>query len=156
VRKRRRQSDLPPEGLWVSPEGKMIPVAEHLLAIKEHPRRFGLMDSTRRADMDGLLRVAQYMILFNWMRFRYLDGVYHFEVGQISRHMKRIKRVLRAARARREEEMTISQAIPPKEYAGTVGDFRAGFMPSCLFCVPISRNAWRFTGGEEGGDAENH
>ena len=72
---------LPPEGLWVSPTGKMESVNEHLMAIAERPDLFGLSpNEVKGADELALRAIAERLITQGWTRFRYLDGKYLFEV----------------------------------------------------------------------------
>ena len=114
---------LPPEGLWVSPTGKMEPVNERLMAIAERPDLFGLApQEVKGADELALRKLAERLIAQGWIRFRYLDGVYNFEVDEARRRMDIIKNVLAQANAIPEESVFISQFSPPKEFQGTVGD----------------------------------
>lgn len=135
---------LPPEGLWISPEGRMIPVVEHMPTIQQYPQLFGLSKS----DVHGLtlrqLRgLGEELILDGWIRFRYLSGVYHFEVGRAKSKIRLIEDVLVEASAVTDEEVRISQAAPRREFVGTVGDVfeRAifGYQEN-----PI-KNKWRIT-----------
>jgi hypothetical protein len=135
---------LPPEGLWISPEGKMIPVVEHMPTIQQYPELFGLRKSdVRGLTLQQLRELGEELILDGWIRFRYLSGKYHFEVARAKPKIRMIEDVLVEANAQTDEEVRISQAAPRKEFVGSVGDVfeRAifGYQEN-----PI-KNKWRIT-----------
>ena len=121
--KRKRKDDLPPEGLWISPEGRWIPVVEHLLALQHHPDEFGLSeDFVKRMSIVNLRNLAVDMITNGWIRFRYLSGVYAFEVDNAKRRIEVIEDVLQAANALPNEAVAISQISPMREFQAAVQD----------------------------------
>lgn len=140
---KRHKSDLPPEGLWVSPEGDYIPVVEHLLALQQQPEAFGLPDSARGADIPQLRELAEGMIRSGWIRFRYLAGTYAFEVDRARRRLSAIVDILVEANAFDRETLAISQAKPIDEFRGTVGDVHKGRILGQK--TDPRRNTWRFT-----------
>jgi hypothetical protein len=135
---------LPPEGLWISPDGKMIPVVEHMPTIQQYPELFGLTKAdVRGLKLQDLRELGEELILDGWVRFRYLSGKYHFEVSRAKPKIRLIEDVLVEAQAQGDEEVRISQASPKKEYVGTVSDVFDrvifGYLEN-----PI-RNRWRIT-----------
>jgi hypothetical protein len=115
---------LPPEGLWISPTGQKQNVNEHLLAIKDSPEEFGLSpQQVAGLDMDAIRGLAEEMIGSGWTRYRYLDGVYHFEVDDAKRRTSIIDDVLIQSRALPQEQLVITQHGNAKTFEGTVGDF---------------------------------
>ena len=134
---------LPPEGLWVSPDGEQIPVTEHLLAIQHYPEKFGLPASTRRADIPVLRKLAEDLIRDGWVRFRYLANTYAFEVDNAKRRLGTIADILALVGAFEGEDVSISQATPTKEFQGVVEDVYEhrilGFQEN------PAKNRWRFT-----------
>jgi hypothetical protein len=123
---KKRKNDrwsLPPEGLWISPAGVQMPINEHLMALAEAPEQFGLsQQEVAGADEMVLRKIAERLISQGWMRFRYLDGVYNFEVDDARKRVATIEEVLAAANAIPEEAIFVVQFVPPKEYQGTVAD----------------------------------
>ena len=125
-----RKTDLPPEGLWISPFGgrhcgRKHPIVEHVLAIRSDPEVFGL---TRRdvsaLDLGGLRDLAIGLIRRGWTRFRYLDGRYMFEVDSAEKRIPVILGVLADAGAHDQEEAWVSQVSPLAEFQGRVGEVR--------------------------------
>jgi hypothetical protein len=115
---------LPPEGLWISPSGQRHGVNEHLLAIRELPEEFGLSgQEVRGLDLDAIRQLAEGLIATGWTRYRYLDGVYHFEVDGAKKKIGVIDDVLSLARAIPLEQLVITQRLSPRTFKGTVGDF---------------------------------
>ena len=113
---------LPPEGLWISPAGKMESVNEHLLALAERPDIFGLtQQDVAGADEKSLLALGERLIVAGWTRYRYLDGKYLFEVDNAKNRAGIIERVLQKAQAISQEEVVITQFSPHQEFSGTVG-----------------------------------
>lgn len=136
---------LPPEGLWISPEGKAIPVIEHLLAIQHYPHVFGFTKrdvSGRR--IDHLRDLAEKMIRDGWTRFRFLNNTWAFEVGDIKSRIGYIEGVLAKSGAQPHEGILISQVKQHREWEGTVEKFfdRTLFRN---FEVNPNRNRWRFS-----------
>ena len=113
--------DLPPEGLWVSPEGKMMPVQEHLLAIRDRPDLFGLSRQEVPQDLDQVRIIAESLITKGWTRYRYLDGRYHFEVDDVRKRIGLIDDILGKARAI-PQELVVITPIGGKTLEGTVQD----------------------------------
>ena len=138
--------DLPPEGLWISPEGsKWIPVVEHLAAIAMYPHYFGLT----RADVEGAdlpeLRVlADGLIREGWTRFRVLADSFNFEVDSARRRMRLVEDVLTQVGAIQEDAVVISQASPRREFEGTVADVYDRIILRFQENNP-KLNRWRFT-----------
>lgn len=91
--------DLPPKSLWVSPDGKMMPVQEHLLAIRDRPDLFGLSRNEVPQDLDQVRKIAEGLIARGWTRYRYLDGRYHFEVDDARKRIGLVDKILGKAHA---------------------------------------------------------
>lgn len=143
--KRKKASSLPPEGLWISPEGERHDINEHLMAIRERPEDFGLsLRDVAGQDIDGLRRVAEDLIGQGWTRYRYLDGRYHFEVDSATRRMRIIEDVLMEAQAHQDEEVWISQVSPPQEYQGKVSEVYDRVIIR-FQKKHVERNKWRFS-----------
>lgn len=133
---------LPPEGLWISPTGRRIPVVEHLLAIQQYPELFDV-DVSRHADVRELRDVAETMIRRGWVRFRYLSGTYAFEVDKARDRMGLIADVLASARALSFETVLISQVTPVRDFEGTVDDVYNHTILGSQ--ANPAKNGWRFT-----------
>lgn len=115
---------LPPEGLWVSPDGEPVPVVEHLITIKENPEIFGLPPrEVAKARIEDLRKIAVKLIAEGWTRFRFLGGVWNFEVNNIRMRKELIEEILVSHRAWPQERIIISQADPKRDYQGTVAQF---------------------------------
>ena len=140
-----KKHQLPPEGLWVSPDGKHVSVTEHLLALQHYPETFGLPESTRKADIPVLRDLAEGLIRDGWVRFRHLAGTYAFEVDNAKRRIDVITDILTLVDAFVYENVTISQVKPLKEFQGTVADVYDrkvfGYQEN------PAHNRWRFTQG---------
>jgi hypothetical protein len=135
---------LPPEGLWVSPDGEAVPVIEHLLAIKEDPERFGVpRREVVTATVKDLRDIAVGIIKEGWMRFRFLGGVWNFEVNNVKSKKDMIEEILVTHQAWPQERIIISQASPKKDYQGTV----SGFYDRSIFRhYELGRlSRWRFS-----------
>jgi hypothetical protein len=149
ARKKRKQSDddaLPVEGLWVSPTGEEIEVIEHLLAIKEKPERFGIpLAAVASADTLALREIGVELIRTGWIRFRYLSGVYAFEVDTLRKRYDKIESILIKARAYEAEDVTISQFIPFAEFNCTVLDVYERKVERFSQNPPRRANSWRLT-----------
>lgn len=138
---------LPPEGLWISPNGKQEPVNEHLMAIAERPDLFGLdSQEVRGADEKALRAIAERLITQGWTRYRYLDGKYLFEVDNAPHRARIIEDVLQQANAISQEEVIVTQFSPHMEYSGTVAQlyertmFRsASKKPTCKWAFSYGR-----------------
>jgi len=114
---------LPPEGMWISPEGDAFQVIEHLLAIKENPEIFGLpVREVRNADVKALRTLAVGLIRSGWTRFRSMGGVWAFEVDRAKAKIGLIEEILVKHQAYPQERVVISQATPKKDYQGSVSD----------------------------------
>lgn len=119
-------SGLPPEGLWISPEGEAFPISEHLIGIAERPQDFGIspsqLPSTSDPDHRTKLReLAEGLIAKGWTRYRYMGGIYHFEVDSLRRRIRLIDDILAKADAYEKEPVTISSS-DGSVVSGTVGD----------------------------------
>lgn len=122
-KKRKDACDLPPEGLWISPNGKQFEVVEHLMALRERPDLFDLSGDYRHADTEELRDMAVELIKSGWTRFRYLDGTYFFEVDNAKKRMALMEDVLSGCGAHEFEDVIISQLqAPATDYQGTVAD----------------------------------
>ena len=136
---------LAPEGLWISPEGDEHEVVEHLLALHERPDIFNLSAYDVHPPTVEILRnVAVNLISNGWIRFRYLAGVWAFEVDRLSRRYDKIEDVLvRYGRGHLDETVTISQFDPKQEFEGTVADVYDRRI--IRFEQNPRRNRWRFS-----------
>ena len=136
---------LPPEGLWISPSGQRHGVNEHLLAIRESPEEFGLSGKeVRGRNLDAIRLLGEGLIADGWTRYRYLDGVYHFEVNDAKNKISVIKDILSLARAIPHEQVFITQRLSPRAFKGTVGDF----LDQTIFGVAdksAEADAWAWT-----------
>lgn len=135
---------LPPEGLWISPDGEPVEVIEHLITIQQEPEKFGLSPrDVGRASIKNLRDIAIELIKVGWTRFRFLGGVWGFEVYQVKSKISLIEDVLVAQNAYPQERVLISQASPKRDYQGTVAEFydRAMFRHYELG----RRNNWRMS-----------
>lgn len=113
--------DLPPEGLWVSPGGKMMPVQEHLLAIRDRPDLFGLSRNEVPRNLDQVRKIAEDLISKGWTRYRYLDGKYHFEVDAARKRIGLVDEILGKAHAI-PQELVVITPLGGKTLEGTVQD----------------------------------
>jgi hypothetical protein len=135
---------LPPEGLWVAPDGEPIPVIEHLLALKEAPETFGLSPrDVERAGLIELRELAVKIIGEGWTRFRFLGGVWNFEIDNIRTKKDLIKETLVTHQAWPQERIIISQAKPKRDYQGSVAQFYDRSMFRHYELGRLSR--WRFS-----------
>ncbi len=135
---------LEPEGMWVSPTGEYIIVVEHLLAISSEPERFDLPQSLLgERDVETLRAAAVSLIKNGWTRFRYLVGVYAFEVDNAARRMSVIEKVLADVKAYTAESVSISEFDPRREYEGTVEDVFDRRITR--FAANPGKNTWRFS-----------
>jgi hypothetical protein len=115
---------LPPEGLWVSPEGEATSVIEHLIEIQHHPETFGLsVKDVKGASISKLRDLAVELIREGWTRFRFLSGVWNFEVDAAKRRVDLMEDILVTHQAHPQERVVISQVSPKKDYQGTVAQF---------------------------------
>ena len=138
---------VPPEGLWISPAGVQMPVNEHLTALAEVPEQFGLsQQEVAGADERVLRRLAERLITQGWTRYRYLDGVYHFEVDDFNRRVGPIEKVLELAQALPQEEIFIVQFSPHKECHGTVADLYERALFRCASKKPVCKWAFSYPG----------
>lgn len=136
--------DLPPEGMWISPSGRKYEITEHLLALRERPDLFGLSrKDTAHADIPGLRAIAVDLIDSGWVRFRYLDNKWFFEVDNETRRHGTIEDVLTRCGAHSFEEVQISQTRPTLELSGTVADVFDRTIRR--FETNPKRNKWRLS-----------
>lgn len=136
-------SSLPEEGLWISPTGERIPVREHLLTIQDHAELFDLSPTeVSGVGIDGLRNVAVRLIDASWTRFRYLDGVWNFEVNDAKRKLELIRAVLADCGALEHETVSICQTAPFAEFTASVADLQSAGLPG----EPGEHlNTWRFS-----------
>ena len=98
---------LPPEGLWISPDGVEVPVVEHLIALQQEPERFGLSPrDVAGARIEQLRVLAEDLIRSGWTRFRFLAGAYALpanmrDITQSHATTGALDAVIRLARVRR-------------------------------------------------------
>ena len=135
---------LPPEGLWISPEGEPIPVIEHLLEIHHNPEKFGLAPKdVRGLSIENLRKVAVELIGKGWTRFRFLSGTWNFEVDSVKVRLSTIEDVLVRQMAYPQERVVVSQAAPKRDFQGTVAEF---YDRSMFRHYELGRaNTWRVT-----------
>lgn len=135
---------LPPEGLWVSPDGEAFPVIEHLIAIQHEPERFGMVPADVKGKSIADLRsLAVEMIKVDgWMRFRFLSGTWNFEVDSAKARIHLIEEILVAHRAYPQELVVVAQVKPKKEFQGTVAQF---YDRTMFRHYELGRNKWRFS-----------
>jgi hypothetical protein len=136
--------DVPPAGLWISPEGEATVTTEHMLTIKEDPGRFGLAPrDVARISIPALHEIARKLIFAGWTRFRLFSDFWSFEVDNARGRISLVEDILVHHRAYPHEEIRISQAKPKREYAGTVAQF---YDRSIFRTWELGRkNRWRFT-----------
>ena len=143
-KKKPRWKDLPPEGLWISPEGDFHEVVEHLIALRDEPELFDLSWlEVSNADVKELRGIAVKMISNGWIRFRYLSGVYFFEVDRAKRRVSMIESILVECAAHESEKVVISQVSHDLEFTGTVADFYDRKIFG--YYANPKRNTWRFS-----------
>ena len=135
---------LPPEGLWISPAGKRIPVVEHLITIAHYPEKFGgTQKDVKGASISDLREIAESLIRRGWVRYRHFGDSYNFELNNAKEQIKTVDDVLALVDAYLLEKVFISQAKPKKEFRGTVEDVYErrifGYQEN------QSKNRWRFT-----------
>lgn len=136
--------DLPPEGLWISPDGERFTAVEHLIEIEHHPEIFGLSKKhIRGASIQALAVIAQSLIRDGWTRYRHFSDVYVFEVDSLKKRIELVESILADSDAFAEEDVTINQAIPRKEFSGKVKDVYDRTIGR--FLQNPGRNRWRFT-----------
>jgi hypothetical protein len=136
---------LPPEGLWISPEGKKIRVVEHLITIAHYPEKFGITDrQVEGKSISQLREIADDLIRDGWVRYRHFGDSYNFEVVNAKRKIETIEDVLTLVDAYTLEKVYIAQAEPRKDFTGTVEDVFErrifGYQEN-----PKRKNRWRFT-----------
>jgi hypothetical protein len=137
------EKGLPPEGLWVSPDGTRISVIEHLIEIQHHPQTFGLTArEVKGASISDLHGMAVKLILDGWTRFRFLSGVWNFEVDSVKRRRQLIEDILVTHQAFHLERVVISQATPKRDYQGSVAQF---YDQSMFRHYELGRSTWRVT-----------
>ncbi len=138
------EKGLPPDGLWVSPEGDAISVFEHLLEIRQNPEKFDLSPKdVERASMEDLRDLAIELIKEGWTRFRFLGGVWNFEVASVKNRKELIEEILVTHQAWPQERLIISQLSPKRDYQGSVAQFYDRSMFRHYELGRLSR--WRFS-----------
>jgi len=137
-----RNRGLPPEGLWGSPDGEWISVAEHILAIGECPERFRVRPAeVAGADGARLRLVGLLLIREGWTRYRCLDGEHLFDVDFLQLRATLIGRVLRRVGSLPHEEARVSRAEPgARPDGGAARSLADG--PSGLAEVEAGSCAW--------------
>lgn len=114
---------LPPEGLWISPQGKRIRVIEHLITIAQFPEKFGgTQKDVQGKSIEQLRAIADGLIREGWVRYRHFGDSYNFEVSNAKKKIETIEDVLTLVGAYGPERVFIAQAEPRKELVGTVED----------------------------------
>lgn len=137
---------LPPEGLWVSPNGKRTSVIEHLIEIQHHPETFDLTArEVKGASIQDLHAIAVKLILGGWTRFRFLSGVWNFEVDSVKVRRQLIEDILVTHQAFHLERVVISQATPKRDYQGSVAQFYDQSMFRHYELGRSSSSTWRVT-----------
>lgn len=141
-KRKKSKSDLPPEGLWITPSGKRITVTEHLLALAAHPDKFDIAHQPS-LDVLELRQIAEELIGGGWARYRYLSGTHAFELVDAQKRIAVIEDVLAHVGAHGFESVSISQPEPLREWNATVDDVfnRSVFR----FSSNPRRNTWRFS-----------
>lgn len=135
---------LPPEGLWISPNGRRVMAVEHMLTIDRYPEKFGLTAAdVRRASIPALAKIAASLIKNGWTRYRHFASAYTFEVDSLRKRYGVIESVLADSDAFEKEEVVVSQASPRKEFRGTVKDVYERTLGS--YQENPSKNRWRVT-----------
>lgn len=135
---------LPPEGLWISPDGDRIPVIEHLITIQHEPVLFGFKAGELRGfSVEDLRELAEALIKSGWVRFRHFGTSYNFEVDNARRRIGVIESVLADLDVFEGERVYISQVSPRKDLVGTVADV---FDRKILgYYENPGKNRWRFS-----------
>lgn len=115
--------DVPPAGLWISPEGIAIPAVEHMAEIARDPERFGLSErEVRGAGVDVLLAAVGRLVKKGWIRFRAFSEAWTFEIDDLKKRLPYIEEVLAAHQAFEDERVVIYQVKPRREWEGSVGE----------------------------------
>lgn len=135
--------EAPVEALWVSPEGEEIPVIEHLIEISQHPEKFDLTErDVAGLSIVGLRDLSAELIKKGWVRFRYLSGVWNFEIDSLRMRVGVIEDILVRQQALPHERVVVSQAKPKRDYRGTVAQF---YDRTMFGRYDLGRNPWRVT-----------
>lgn len=144
--KRSRDKALPPEGLWISPDGKRwVPVVEHLATLAEYPQHFDLSPrDVKGALIDDLRALANEIISDGWTRFRVLDGVMHFEVSDLKEKIGIIEAVMVEVIAAQEDRVIISQSSPRRDFDCKAADVFDRVVERFSSTNP-RKNKWRFS-----------
>lgn len=138
-----KEKGLPPEGLWVSPDGEAHPVIEHLISIQHHPEIFGLSKrDVQGASIEDLRKIAVNLIREGWLRFRFLSGVWNFEVDTVKTRINHIEEILVSHKAYPQERVVVSQVRPKRDFQGTVSQL---YDRSMFRHYELGRNPWRFS-----------
>ena len=139
-----KERGLPPEGLWISPDGRRVVAVEHMLTIEHHPEEFGLSEAAvRRISIPALAKVAASLIKSGWTRYRHFASAYTFEVDNLRKRYRIIENVLADSDAFAKEEVIVSQASPRREFKGTVQDIYDQTLGQ--YQENPRRNKWRVT-----------
>lgn len=139
------RDSIPPDGLWISPDGEAIPVTEHLITLKREPERFGLTRRDVSANtMQALALVAKKVIERGWTRFRLFSDHWAFEVDSLKNRLPLIEDILTAHGATPNEFVRVSQAKPRKEFEGTVDDVFERTIAK-HFDLAGRKSRWRFS-----------
>lgn len=121
----------------------MIPVVEHLIEIQQNPAAFDLdLSEVRTLSISDLRNLAQRLIQHGWIRFRYLSGTWNFEVDRVRMRIGILEDVLVQGKAYPQERVVIAQAVPRRDYQGTVAEF---YDRSMFSHYDLGRNRWRVT-----------
>jgi hypothetical protein len=138
---------LPPEGLWIAPSGEKIHVTEHLEAIRNHPRSFGLLErEVCSNDIRCLRDIAVILIRSGWVRFRTLDLTFHFEVESLDLSNKIIIDVLDSvSTCPGAERVAVTELRGKRTVAGTVAEFKAGELQAAEPEDLLQHRQWAFS-----------
>ena len=116
--------DVPPAGLWISPEGVAIPAVEHMAEIARDPERYGFRpEEVRGATVGTLAAAVARLVRSGWIRFRDFSDAWAFEVDDVRKRLPLIEEVLVAHQALPEDTVRIHQAKPRRDWEGMVGEF---------------------------------
>lgn len=144
--RRSRDKALPPEGLWIAPDGKRwVPVVEHLATLAEYPQYFDLSPrDVKGASIDDLRALANEIIRDGWTRFRVLDDVMHVEVNNLRQKISVIDAVLVEVGAGLKDRVIISQSSPRREFECKAADVFDRVVERFSETNP-RKNRWRFS-----------
>jgi hypothetical protein len=113
---------MPAEGLWISPDRGHVAVVEHLIAIQQHPRLFGLTSrEVSGLSLRGLRGIAEQLIDEGWIRYRGFGYQHLFEMKSLDKGT--VDDVLVDAASHPTDIVVIETTSPRREYKGTVEEW---------------------------------